>query len=51
MNKFLNRGLVLAGVVSMSMGLFGGPKAAAYGERQVDQFLTDSSKDYINLSG
>ena len=51
MNKFLNRGLVLAGVVSMSMGLFGGPKADAYGERQVDQFLTDSSKDYINLSG
>ena len=51
MNKFLNKGLVLAGVVSMSMGLFGGPKADAYGERQVDQFLTDSSKDYINLSG
>ena len=51
MNKFLNKGLVLAGVVSMSMGLFGGPKADAYGERQVDQFLNDSSKDYINLSG
>ena len=38
MNKFLNRGLVLAGVVSMSMGLFGGPKADAYGERMLQYY-------------
>lgn len=51
MVKFLNKCLALASVISIGLGLVGGLGVEAYGEKQVDQFLTDSSRDYISLSG
>ena len=51
MANFFIKSLVLASVLSMGIGLLGGLNTEAYGEKQVDQFLNDPSKDYINLSG
>ncbi len=51
MAKFIRKSLILASIISISMGMLAGVDIEAYGERQIDQFLNDMTKDYVGLNG